>query len=192
MSGSGWWIYGVFLFLAIADHYWLVWRRNQIQDSIQQSIEYGHIEIWVRGTVNRYRGTLFAHRRDFRAELIVTEKAIYVFRVTKIFGRLKVYHYLQIIFVSSQDVPKIANRIGLPFADRTFLKVDSVHINGRQINLLFSDLVRSFGKLRRIRQFHYEFSNVRDNDTYRNFLLFQRRHQQITKQQQMHRSIIKH
>ncbi|MCA9925970.1 MAG: hypothetical protein KC421_26545, partial [Anaerolineales bacterium] len=81
------------LFIKIADHFWLLWRRNQVQNSIRQSIEFGHIESWVRCTTYGYRTPLFAQRRDFRAEFFVTENAIYVFNdAYRNFLRLQRYH----------------------------------------------------------------------------------------------------
>ena len=189
MDMSGFWFIGMILLIEITNHFWLVWRRNQIQNLIQQSIAIGNIETWIQFTDKRYRMSMFDRHWNLRVEVFVTEKAIFVFRIVKFLRCVKIYQRFHVIFLSSQDVPEIANNFGLLFMNNSFHRVDSFQINGRQIDLVVSYLVSSFGKLRRIRQYQYVFSNVRDNDAYRNFLRLQRYHHQIIQQQRMQSSI---
>lgn len=171
-----WILLAILLVLFTLNHYGELRIRDKILAGINQETPIGQAESWVNATYNRYRLLVFAQRRDFYAELIFTQQAIFIFRMLK-FGPIKLRSNILTLVKNYEDIPQI-NDFWYAFQTTMYYKIDSLFIDGRRILIECSYVSppnRGF-----IKRYEHKFviPDLRDNDAYKNVLLLNRHLQQ--------------
>jgi hypothetical protein len=171
-----WMVFAILLIMLVLNHFEELRIRGKILTEINQNAPIGHIQTWVNAMYNRYRLPVFARRRDFYAELIFTEQAIFILRMLK-FGPIKLHSNILTLVKNHEDIPQIAD-FWYAFQTTMYYKIDSLVIDGRRILIECSYV--SPPNQGYIKRYEHKFliSDLRDNDAYKNVLLLNRYLQQ--------------
>jgi hypothetical protein len=171
-----WILFTIFLILFALNHYGELRIRNKILVEINQETPIGQAELWINATYNRYKLPVFAQRRDFYAEMIFTEQAIFIFRMLKL-GPIKLRSNVLTLVKNDEDIPQI-NDFWYTFQTTMYYKIDSLFIDGRRILIECSYV--SPPNQGFIKRYEHKFliPDLHDNDAYKNVLLLHRYLQQ--------------
>ena len=167
------WIYlSIILVMLTMNHFWMLWVRNKILASIEQPEPIGEVQLWVLATYNQYRLPIFARRRDFYADVIFTEKMIFIFRMLKL-GPIKLHNTIYYLVKRTDDLPPIHDFWFLRQTDM-FYKIDALLLDGRRVMIECSYISRPTLGFFKCREHKFLFPDLRDNDAYKNVLLLHR------------------
>lgn len=173
------WLVLFIVLLVLLSHVADLRIQDKVLAVIVQKTPVGQVETWVNTLQNSTKHDIFAHRRDFYAELVFTEKAIIIFRMFKL-GPIKLRTSMMVLAKGFDDVPLIDD-FWYRMQAAMLYKLDSILIDGRRV--LFECTYTmpqgyQFNRFIRLRYRKFLISDLRDNDAYKNVLLLNRHLQQ--------------